>query len=256
VTEYLFVEGISHSITVESHVVTIYTGPASTYLQWVLGNYTTTSTRTNLITNPSFEVDTTGWSSGGAAAPTLTRTTAQSYSGVASLLSTATASGGARANFFGVVNTPVTAGLTYTISAYTKAATTARSVDYIIDWYTSGGVFISTSISGVSTNSTSAWTRATPYSVVAPVGAGLAIPCVRFAGVVVSEAHYLDAVLFEQSSSALPYFDGTYDDAYTGYTLTFQAWNGTADTSTSTTVWGLNTSGTGSALGDTTYGLA
>ena len=67
---------------------------------------------------------------------------------------------------------------------------------------------------------------------------------------------FADAIMFEQASTALPYFDGAYDDPYTGYTLTYQAWNGTANTSTSTTVWGLNSSGTGSALGDTTYGLA
>jgi hypothetical protein len=71
-----------------------------------------------------------------------------------------------------------------------------------------------------------------------------------------SELALIDAVLLEVASSVLPYFDGTYDDPYTGYTLTFQAWNGTANTSTSTTVWGLNSSGTGSALGDSTYGLA
>jgi hypothetical protein len=40
VTEYLFVEGISHTITVESHVVTIYTGPATTYLQFILNTST------------------------------------------------------------------------------------------------------------------------------------------------------------------------------------------------------------------------
>lgn len=40
VTEYLFVEGISHNITVESHVVTIYTGPATTYLQFILNTST------------------------------------------------------------------------------------------------------------------------------------------------------------------------------------------------------------------------
>ena len=62
--------------------------------------------------------------------------------------------------------------------------------------------------------------------------------------------------MVEQASSALPYFDGTYADTYTGYTLTYQAWNGVADTSTSTTVWGLNSSGTGSPLNDSTYGLA
>lgn len=40
VTEYLFVEGISHEITIDSHTVTIYTGPASTYLQFILDTST------------------------------------------------------------------------------------------------------------------------------------------------------------------------------------------------------------------------
>lgn len=40
VTEYLFVEGISHQITPESHIVTIYTGPATTYLQFILNTST------------------------------------------------------------------------------------------------------------------------------------------------------------------------------------------------------------------------
>lgn len=40
VTEYLFVEGISHRITPESHIVTIYTGPATTYLQFILDTST------------------------------------------------------------------------------------------------------------------------------------------------------------------------------------------------------------------------
>lgn len=40
VTEYLFVEGISHEITIDSHTVTIYTGPASTYLQFILNTST------------------------------------------------------------------------------------------------------------------------------------------------------------------------------------------------------------------------
>jgi hypothetical protein len=222
----------------------------------LLGNYTVTQTRTNLVANPNFEVNATGWFPSGAASPTIARTTTQSYLGTASLLCTATASGGMRPFFQSTPQTPVTAGLSYTLSAYTKAATTARSVDYIIDWYNAGGGLISTVVSGTTTNSTSAWTRATPFTTVAPVGAVSAIPIVRFVGVVAGEVHYLDAVLFEQATSGLPYFDGTYKDAYTGYTLTYQAWNGTADTSTSTTVWGLNSSGTGSPLNDSTYGLA
>jgi hypothetical protein len=36
VTQYLYVEGISHQITVESHVVTIYTGPGRIYFAFIL----------------------------------------------------------------------------------------------------------------------------------------------------------------------------------------------------------------------------
>jgi hypothetical protein len=36
VTQYLYVEGISHQITVESHVVTIYTGPGTIYFPFIL----------------------------------------------------------------------------------------------------------------------------------------------------------------------------------------------------------------------------
>jgi hypothetical protein len=40
VTENLFVEGLEHRITPEQHIVTIYTGPASTFLQFILDTST------------------------------------------------------------------------------------------------------------------------------------------------------------------------------------------------------------------------
>lgn len=43
VTENLFVEGIDHAITVDQHTVTIYTGPATTYLQFILNTSTLNS---------------------------------------------------------------------------------------------------------------------------------------------------------------------------------------------------------------------
>jgi hypothetical protein len=36
VTQYVFVEGIDHEITVNEHTVTIYTGPGTIYLQFIL----------------------------------------------------------------------------------------------------------------------------------------------------------------------------------------------------------------------------
>jgi hypothetical protein len=254
VTEYLFVEGISHSITVESHVVTIYTGPASTYLQWVLGNYTTTSTRTNLITNPSFETNTTPYSAINGA--TIVRTTSEFYSGTASLQVTNSASTSTGFSGYSAATLSVSEGLSYTLSYYVKAQTaTIPSMYCFIVWLNSGGSEISRNNSAQIT-ATTTWQRVS-VTANAPVGAvSAALRFARASAATAGTIWFADGILFEQASSALPYFDGTYDDAYTGYTLTFQAWNGTADTSTSTTVWGLNSSGTGSALGDTTYGLA
>ena len=40
VTEYLFVEGIDHEISPDQHLVTIYTGPATTYIAFILDTST------------------------------------------------------------------------------------------------------------------------------------------------------------------------------------------------------------------------
>jgi hypothetical protein len=254
VTEYLFVEGISHNITVESHVVTIYTGPASTYLQWVLGNYTTTSTRTNLITNPSFEVNTTGWEITGASGAIAISNTYSKF-GTYSVMRTVTSTSAANVNTLSAVadRPVVVAGISYTLSAYVRSST-ARSCRMVINFY-SPSAFISQVIGSSTSSTITDWTRIT-LTTTAPALATGCIIYLQVVDAVSGDTHYWDGALLEASASALPYFDGTYDDAYTDYTLTFQAWNGTANTSTSTTVWGLNTSGTGSALGDTTYGLA
>ena len=247
VTEVLFVEGISHRVTPETHVVTIYTGPATTYLQWLLGNYAITSTRTNLVTNPSFETNTTGWAVG---LGTLTRSTTYAYSGTYSALDTVTSAGDTNI-IFGPIS--VTVGTVYSFSGYCRSSV-ARSTRLYIAWY-NGGTFLSTSIGTTSTSSTSAFTRFS-VSGTAPASANIAYVSTQNRFSQIGDLHYWDAFLFETGSTLLPYFDGTSADAYTDYTLTYQAWNGVADTSTSTTVWGLNSSGTGSPLNDSTYGLA
>jgi len=254
VTEYLFVEGISHNVTVDNHIVTIYTGPASTFLQWVLGNYATTVTRTNLITNPSFEVDTTNWN--GGAGVTLARSTAAAYSGNASGLVTLTNT----VAFSGINNLsyrdPATAGLSYTASTYAKLDTgTAFTYSVVLFFYNAGGSILSTAASTATTLGTS-WERKTVTATAPANTVTVGMQIRRNTALTGTASFYIDAMMVEQTASALPYFDGTYDDPYTDYTLTFQAWNGVANNSSSTTVWGLNSSGTGSALGDSTYGLA
>ncbi len=259
VTEYLFVEGISHRVTPETHVVTIYTGPASTYLQWLLGDYSITSTRTNLAQNPNYETNTSFWSAD--TGNTITRITTDNYIGTASLKCEATSAVAGLSIFQpSGSRVPMTAGVTNTMSLYVKvpdggAAVTVTPIMRYHTAVTGGSVISDSTGTSVVVTSSMGWTR---VSVTGTSPAGTAAINMRTStsARVLGDVLLYDAWLLESSSSLLPYFDGSYSDSYAGYTLTFQAWNGTADESSSTTVWGLNSSGTGSALGDSTYGLA
>jgi hypothetical protein len=188
---------------------------------------TLTLQRTNLIPNPSFEVDTAGWlmttSSG-----TLTRVTApagQSGAGCLSVTSAAAVAFGA-----GIANNvvAVTVGLTYTASTYVRAAATVRTATQLVDWYTSGGVYVSTSAGSGVADSAASWTRVTCTGI-APATAAFGRPRVSWNGAAISEVHYIDAALFEQSATASTYFDGSTIDTST----TVYDWTGTANASTS-----------------------
>lgn len=77
---------------------------------------TSTTQRTNHVTNPNFETDTAGWS-GGVWASTLTRDTSTFYSGTASLKATDTGTTWAETAVTGL-----TVGVTYKVAARMKSA--------------------------------------------------------------------------------------------------------------------------------------
>jgi len=208
----------------------------------VLSGYTTTTTRINLVTNPNFETDTTTWA---GASCTLARITTNDYIGTASLQMTSASAVDTTARTAYEPNSAVTASLSYTASAYVyNSAGNNRQHRISLRFFTSGGSLISTA-TGVDTtiNVGADWTRLT-LTATAPATTATAdiVISMQINNPSLSNITLVDAVLLEQSSSALPYFDGTYADTYTGYTLTEQAWNGTANASTSTATWGLDSS--------------
>jgi hypothetical protein len=251
VTQLMALEGISHDISPDRHIVTLYTNPARIYTYFIVGGYTTTTTRTNLLINPNFEVNTTGWATSG----TVARTTAQFYSGVASASMTYT---GAGTVLIEQSTRPVvTAGLTYTASFYMKQSVNTGVVVCNFMWYNSGGSVILDDTHQSNDPSTT-WQRFSQTRTAPANAVSCSFRIYQFngeGGGAVATINYLDAVLIEQAASALPYFDGTYQDAYTGYTLLDDKWNGTADASTSTATWGLTSSFIGSQIGDDTKGL-
>jgi len=182
-------------------------------------------TRTNLVTNPNFEVGTAGWiviGTGSAA-----RTTSDWVFGGASAQVTHGASG-----FSGLATTftPLSGNI-YAFSVYVRnTAGATRNFYAQIGW--SGGTYSTSPTTSVS--SVMGWTRLTAIGV-APNSNAANLYVVTAQSSVAGQVSLVDAALVEQSATLNPYFDGTYADS--SISVNSQAWNGTANASTSTLVW-------------------
>lgn len=145
----------------------------------------------NLIANPSFETDTTGWAGVNC---TIARSTAQAQSGVASLALTATVAAEMRAETSGSGTSaiPVSPGGTYTASAWYRAATTIRSCWTRIVWYDSAGATISQVGTGTVNNTNTGWTQHS-ITEVAPTNAAYAkVRAIVGGPPAIGEVHYTD----------------------------------------------------------------
>jgi hypothetical protein len=183
--------------------------------------------RTNLVPNPSFETNTTGWV---AASLSLLRVTTDSFVGSASMQMTSTSNVALDARTAYDPNTLVIAGQVYTASAYLKnTAGNNRSHSIQIRWFNSGGALISTSSTTIAINVGSPWTRVsvTGSAPVGAVNADVAI-LTQATNPSTTNVALVDGVMLEQSSTAGTYFDGS----TVGY-----AWNGTPNASTSSSVY-------------------
>lgn len=174
----------------------------------------------NLLANPSFETNTTGWHAGTG---TLTQVTTQAYVGTAS--GSVAASAGGQLYLSNTVSLAVKGGLPYTVQGRARAATTGRQTQITVSWFDAAFAAI-----GVETYSpyvmdtTTGWTRLV-YSVVAPPNAANLTIRYSVFGAAASEVHYFDALALTQSASAPEYFDGS--------TTTDAVWEGTAHASRS-----------------------
>ncbi|MET8824798.1 carbohydrate binding domain-containing protein [Streptomyces sp. NPDC004610] len=110
-----------------------------------------------LTTNPDMEADLAGWTPTGATTARVPTPAAAPFGGDWSMQLTPT---GAAATAYAEstpVTTGITAGSTYTVHAWVRCAV-ARTVNVNVNWYTSGGTYISTT--GVSQAVTAGvWTR-------------------------------------------------------------------------------------------------
>lgn len=182
-------------------------------------NATLTNVYGNLLTNPSFDTNTTGWSGSNA---TIARvTTPTPFSGTGALSVTCTSAGTCYATTTtGIGGVAVTAGVTYTASAYVRTAVTTRGAFVNFAWYNNAGTLISTSFGSGIVDSTTY--QRTSVTATAPATAVWAAVQVSFNATATSEIHYVDAVMMERSSVLNSYYDtsttGSYSPTYVSST--------------------------------------
>jgi len=166
--------------------------------------------RVNYISNPSFEVNTTGWLS--VAGATLARTTGEFNTGSASL--SVTNSSGSAAQF-GDTGTmiPLVAGEgTYYLSAYVKLANGNSPANYFLRFLQyenqdSVSTVAAGNIGIQSLSYTGNWVRLGASFTKSGSG-NFAIIRVVTGSTVAGEIFYVDSVMLEKSDTLKSYFDG------------------------------------------------
>lgn len=185
--------------------------------------------RRNLVPNPSFETNTTGWATvvNGAIA----RSSAQAAVGVWSLELTTATSPGKRsivATPAGTGGIPVSGGTSHAFQVRARAAGAGRNVAISLQWYDAAGAPVGFANGPLTMTSSTDWLT---LSLVATAPAAAAFVSVRFQldFAAAGELHYFDAVLLEQADAVGSYFDGS-TVAAGGWDY---SWTGTAHASTS-----------------------
>jgi hypothetical protein len=178
--------------------------------------------RTNWVENPSFEVNTTGWSAVAGAA--LSRDTVNYRSGVASLKVVNASASAAQYS-----DIPLVAGSGfYTISAYVKLETGATTANYFIrqlQYENIGGPTVASGNIGTQNLSVSGnWVRLSGVVNKAAAANFINIRVVT-ASTTTGDIFYVDDVMIEKGDTVGTYFDGdtgfwagTAHDSYSGYT--------------------------------------
>lgn len=177
---------------------------------------------TNLMTNPSFEVDLTSWAAFGNT--TIVRDVAQSKYGPSSMKLSSLGAGnyGAAAS---VTISGATAGRTYAASAWYFGQGPSIGRTYQVDIIETGGAS-GTSATSVTGTVVAGWQRVSgARTIVQNDRTGIQINTYILAAAGAGEVFWVDGVQVELGSTATTYIDGTQP---------FCVWNGAANASTST----------------------
>jgi hypothetical protein len=164
--------------------------------------------RNNLIVNPSFKTNTTGWSATGSS--TLSRITSDYFYGSSSLQVAKAAS----ANSGAVTSSRilVTQSLSYALGVYVKIAATEEPGTLVarVQWYdsaTAGSLLSTSNTISLDVIPGDDWVRLTGVFTAPLTALSALISIVQPTAGTVAETFYVDAVLFEQATYLNEYVD-------------------------------------------------
>jgi len=164
--------------------------------------------RNNLIVNPSFKTNTTGWSATGSS--TLSRITSDYFYGSSSLQVAKAAS----ANSGAVTSSRilVTQSLSYALGVYVKIAATEEPGTLVarVQWYdsaTAGSLLSTSNTISLDVIPGDDWVRLTGVFTAPLTALSALISIVQPTAGTVAETFYVDAVLFEQATYLNEYID-------------------------------------------------
>jgi hypothetical protein len=177
-----------------------------------------TITEYNLVTNPSFEVSTAGWSSIRATIATTSSTAIQGSQSLQCTVTSVAGNSAATYSFSGF-----TVGKTYTVSAYVKA--NLNDLEYIYCGELNNMYAEITTASG-------GWQRISATGTCTSASGTIEFG-VAASTVAVNDIYYVDGVMIQQSAGVGVYFDGSTAPTSDASASVMYAWDGTAGLSTS-----------------------
>ncbi len=170
--------------------------------------------RVNYVSNPSFEVDTAGWSS--VASATLARTTGEFNTGSASLSVTNVSGSAAQYSMIPLIAGP---GTNY-LSAYIKLANGNSTANYFLrhlqyEETTSTSTVAAGNVALTSLSYTGNWVRL-GAAITKNAAANFMTIRVVTGSTVSGEIFYVDSVMLEKSDTLKSYFDGSSGGFWSG----------------------------------------
>lgn len=172
------------------------------------GQYVEPTLRENLVPNPSFRTNLTGWTTSQTTGTGTTASVASANAIRSTNLYRYTATADGTVIKLLSPHIPVSKNTYYVYSAYTRASATGGSSNVIINWYDVSNSLLSSTTGTVTANTTSGTMTRLNVSGIAPATATYVILEIRNTSAANTTTWEVSGVLFETGQTVATFFDG------------------------------------------------